>query len=86
MHYESFIIESAPLMKDSRTTVSYFRVRIYSDLSREMLNVNQALDMATQLTIFNTILEERINHPPSDPSLVSIHEQIDDIIVVGVRF
>ena len=86
MHYESFIIESAPLMKDSRTTVSYFRVRIYSDLSREMLNVNQALDMATQLTIFNTILEEWINHPPSDPSLVSIHEQIDDIIVVGVRF
>lgn len=52
---------------------------------REMLLSNQALDMASQRTLFNNILEEWINHPPSDTSHVSHAEQIDDIILIGVR-
>jgi serine phosphatase RsbU (regulator of sigma subunit) len=54
---------------------------------KEMLISNQALDMATQRTTFNTIIEEWIHHPLSDPQSRMMHaEQIDDIILIGVRF
>ena len=52
---------------------------------REMLLSNQALDMASQRITFNNTLEEWINHPPADPSQHSHGEQIDDIILIGVR-
>jgi serine phosphatase RsbU (regulator of sigma subunit) len=53
---------------------------------KEMLLGNQSLDMASQRTVYNTALEEWINYPPSDPSLATLDGQIDDIILIGVRF
>ncbi|HUX94431.1 MAG TPA: two-component regulator propeller domain-containing protein [Bacteroidales bacterium] len=53
---------------------------------KEMLLNNQAFDMPSQRTAYNNIIEEWINHPPPDPSLEALSGQIDDIIVIGVRF
>ena len=53
---------------------------------KEMLVANQASDMASQRAAYNNIIEEWINHPPPDPSLEALSGQIDDIIVIGVRF
>ena len=54
---------------------------------KEMLLANQALDMTSQRTIFNNILEEWINHPQTDPSSDDLSgSQIDDVIIIGVRF
>ena len=52
---------------------------------KEMLLAHQSLDMATQGTTFNNIIEEWINHPPADPTQVTFTGQIDDIILIGVR-
>ncbi|HBH83499.1 MAG: hypothetical protein A2X05_12580 [Bacteroidetes bacterium GWE2_41_25] len=54
---------------------------------KEMLLTHQSLDMASQRTTFNNIIEEWIHHPPADPQAQMMHdEQIDDIILIGVRF
>ncbi len=54
---------------------------------KEMLVSHQKLDMQSQRTTFNTILEDWIHHPLSDPSLAELSgNQIDDVLVVGVRF
>jgi len=53
---------------------------------KEMLLKHQSLDMASQRTAFNNIIEEWIHHAPTDPQAQKMHaEQIDDIILVGVR-
>jgi ligand-binding sensor domain-containing protein/serine phosphatase RsbU (regulator of sigma subunit) len=54
---------------------------------KEMLLSNQSLDMTSQRTTFNNILEEWINHPQQDPSTGDLPGgQIDDVILIGVRF
>lgn len=54
---------------------------------KEMLVSHQMLDMPSQRTKYNTILEEWIHHPLSDPSLAELSgHQIDDILLIGVRF
>jgi ligand-binding sensor domain-containing protein/serine phosphatase RsbU (regulator of sigma subunit) len=53
---------------------------------KEMLLANQSLEMAAQRSVYNNTLEEWINCPPSDPSLAALEGQIDDIILIGVRF
>ncbi len=53
---------------------------------KEMLVANQDSDMSSQRTTYNNIIEDWINHPPPDPSLEALSGQIDDIIVIGVRF
>jgi ligand-binding sensor domain-containing protein/serine phosphatase RsbU (regulator of sigma subunit) len=52
---------------------------------KEMLLSNQSLDMRTQREIFNNILEDWINYPPADTSVIPHEGQIDDIILIGVR-
>ncbi|MBI5010854.1 MAG: SpoIIE family protein phosphatase, partial [Bacteroidia bacterium] len=53
---------------------------------KEMLLENQTLDMASQRDVFNASIEEWINYPSSDPLRASLAGQIDDIILLGVRF
>lgn len=53
---------------------------------KEMLLGNQTLDMASQREIFNASLEEWIYYPTSDPLRAALAGQIDDIILLGVRF
>jgi serine phosphatase RsbU (regulator of sigma subunit) len=54
---------------------------------KEMLVTHQQMDMQSQRTTFNKILEDWIHHPVSDPSLAELSgQQIDDVLVVGVRF
>jgi len=53
---------------------------------KDMLLDHQTLDMASQRDVFNASLEEWINYPSSDPSQASLAGQIDDIILLGVRF
>jgi serine phosphatase RsbU (regulator of sigma subunit) len=52
---------------------------------KEMLISNQSLDMASQRTTFNNKLEEWISHPPAHPAVILHGDQIDDIILIGVR-
>lgn len=54
---------------------------------KELLVSKQVLDMTEQRSTFNITLEDWINHPVSDPSLAELAgQQIDDVIVIGVRF
>ena len=54
---------------------------------KEMLINNQQLDMQSQRARYNTIIEDWIHHPVTDPSLAELSgNQIDDILVIGVRF
>lgn len=54
---------------------------------RQMLLDNQALDMASQKVAFNQILEDWIKHPLEHVTeFGATLGQIDDIILIGVRF
>jgi len=53
---------------------------------KEMLQNNQHLDMASQKTLFNNTMDEWIHYPVAGSSRHGLlMEQIDDIILIGVR-
>ena len=49
---------------------------------KKMLLDNQGLDMASQKTVFLNTLNEWINYPSNNNLR---HEQVDDIVILGVR-